>query len=188
MRLYRTRRTFMLTAFAVLITGCSRQSVDTDEAPQTPTSEASSLSVPQKSLAPIEEVTSPEAVLKQFFIAMLAGDKAGIQQVAIPNDRLDVLISTNQLTPQQIDSMKAQFASMPISRLSVGETVRLPNGKSINYDSSMINDNRQHLTMPGNPLPFDLVKTDGTWKVNAAPIIAARLAAQAAQQGNTDRP
>lgn len=126
--------------------------------------------------------SSPEYALRQFLNAMLSGDKEGISRTALPHERLDVLVSENQPPQGILAAMKQQMQAAPISRLSVGDTVTLPDGRKLTLDSSWVNENRQQLTMPGNPIPFILVRTDGQWKVDAAPIIAGRLAAKAAEK------
>lgn len=48
--------------------------------------------------------------------------------------------------------------------------------EKIAVDETMVNDNRKLLTMPGNPLPFPIVKVEDNWRVDAGSLIAARKA------------
>ena len=68
-------------------------------------------------------------------------------------------------------------ASAPIQQLKVGETVTMPGGKTLTVDDSMVNEDTAMLTMQGNPIPFTLKRGDAGWKVDPAPMIAARKAA-----------
>ena len=85
------------------------------------------------------------------------------------------------MTENERTSMLEHFESVRISRLSAGDVITLPNGRKITIATSMVHKDRQQLTMPQNPIPYNIVRTDGQWRVDVAPIIAGRLAAEAAR-------
>lgn len=131
--------------------------------------------------------TTPEAALRNLFGAMLASDRAGVLANALPNPEIELLLSPEPLTPEQIAQAQAQFDAMPVHALSVGDSISLPGGETLVFDETMINDDHQMLTIPGSDLPLELVRIDGAWKVNASPLIAARKAAQAARAQHAAR-
>jgi hypothetical protein len=124
---------------------------------------------------------SPEAVLRTFMFAMVDKDSETLQSVALPHDRLDVLVAGEQWSEGRIEAAKDRLNSLTFSRLAVGEAVELPNGESLEIDASMVAEDRLMLTFPGNSVPFALVRRDGAWKVDPEMIVAARLAARQAK-------
>ncbi len=126
-----------------------------------------------------ELADSPEATLRRFLTGMLDGDADAIKAESLPNKELDVLLKSGERPPAEIvDQMKAAFQSLPIRRMKAGEQLTLPNGKKITIEEAMISDSRLQLSMVTMPVPVALVKVDGAWKVDPAPLIEARKAAK----------
>jgi len=129
------------------------------------------------------EANSPERVLREFLIAMVENDAETLAQIALPHPNMEVLTSAHEPIPQnERAAIRAQLTQLPIFRLSPGDTVSLPDGRSFEIDGLMVHEDQQWLTFPDNPFPFVLVREQRQWKVNPAPIIAARLAAEEVRQ------
>jgi hypothetical protein len=125
---------------------------------------------------------TPEEALKDFLTAMIENDQAGIQRTALPNPELSLLWQGDKLTPAQKAIAKAGMNPSTFRRLKVGDVVQVPRGPKIVMDEKRINERTQHIVLPDGPLPFMLVKVGNSWKVDASPIIAGRIAAAAVNE------
>jgi hypothetical protein len=122
---------------------------------------------------------TPESALRAFLFSVVSGDATVLKRVATPDKDIDWLLGGQRPPAPVVKQMKAHFDSMPIRAYKIGDEVTLPDGDKLVFDESRINANRAMLTFPDNPVPFELVRVQGKWKVNPAPLIAARKAAQA---------
>lgn len=160
-----------LTAFASVSLACSQDQSNP---------EAKSTDPPSQTAA--EEAGGPESVLRQFLSSMSAGDSDSIKVLALPNDDIAMLWTGDKPSAVVIETMQKFYRTAEIKRLKVGDQFKLPNGKTMVFDASHINDKRQQLSLPGWPLPFILVKTEKLWQVDASPVITARKIAKAAKE------
>jgi hypothetical protein len=103
---------------------------------------------------------TPEDAYRQLFLALLEGDEHSIRKLTIDNPDADVLWKDGAYPPQMAAQLAEQYRTMEISVAdgSVPERVVL--------NSSAF------------PLPLTVVKVDGTWKVDAEPIIKGRQTAE----------
>lgn len=180
------RSSVLVMLLSLLHCGCNE---DAPEAPAPATSDvvvdppAAEEKKPPADVPPAEvpeTPNSPDQTLREFLIAMATGDQDVLAEVCVPNADLDILSGGQKPTPGQLTQMKQMFASIDPRRLEVGDTINWM-GQEKQVDASMVGEDRLLLTFPGNPIPFQVVKQDGEWKVDASSIIAARKAAM--QQG-----
>lgn len=129
-----------------------------------------------------EEEGSPEFVLRKFLISMGSGDADSIKEYSLPDDDIGILLEGEKLPKEAKEQMHTFFRTAPIKRLKVGDKLKLPNGKTVVFDASQINEKQQMLSLSDGPLPFALVKTEKQWKVDPKSLIAARKAAKAAME------
>lgn len=190
-------------AAAVLIglgTGCSSSSPTNDSStssanatqPSTSsTSESPSSATP--AVTKIEELAvssnsseaqTPATVLRAFLIALAAGDSAKGNGLIVANPDAEILWQ-GKAGPLDVFAVSLSLEA-GLQSLKIGDRVELPGGKSVVIDESHVNDNRAEFTMPGNPVPFVVVKSDGQWRVDASTVIAARKAARLASSPQTE--
>jgi hypothetical protein len=174
MKMPRTPQLFWVLILSTLALGCNRpEAVDPgviSNGPAAPaTAEAQTTNDPQD---------SPENATRQFMLAMLAGDEAAVRRWSMPHPEIKVLLMS-PAPPEVVASAREQIGQMPLSRLKVGDVVNIPGGKPMTLDESHVNENRQQLMPPDAPLPFILVRSEGQWKVDPSPLIAARKVAAA---------
>lgn len=120
------------------------------------------------------QANNPEDALRQFLISMATGDQTTLVAVTVPTADISILLPAQPLSAAEQEPVIGQLRTAPITRLKVGDVFTLPDGRKVQMNDSMVNDSRQQLTMPGNPFPFILVRTDGLWRVDASPLISMR--------------
>lgn len=120
---------------------------------------------------------TPELVLRSFLKAMATKDLEALEKHCVANPDLSILAEGDELTKPQFKMMMAMAEEAPLQFLEVGSSFRLPTGKKVAVDATMVNDNRKLLTMPGNPIPFTILKVGDSWRVDAGSLIAVRKAA-----------
>lgn len=125
---------------------------------------------------------SPEAVLRQFLVAMTLGDRETGKTLLRPNPTNQILWQGTPPPSEAAEEVKQHFQELELRRLTVGEKVTLPGGKVLVVDESEVNAGRVLIAAADAPLPFVLVRLEGLWKVDAKPIIAARTAAFSARK------
>ncbi|NQU23203.1 MAG: hypothetical protein HQ567_18140 [Candidatus Nealsonbacteria bacterium] len=130
----------------------------------------------------------PEAVLRAFLVAMTLGDREAGTRLMMPNPDADILWTGERPPPEHLRSAMAFLQSVVFQRLQVGDTVNLPNGITIVFDEGHVNEDRQQITLPKNPVPFTMVRDQGGWRVDAGGVIAARKAVAALEKGGLATP
>jgi hypothetical protein len=120
------------------------------------------------------QAIGPEDVLRQFLISMATGDQKTLVALTVPTADISVLLPAQPLPSAQQESVTGQLKTATITHLKAGDVFTLPDGRKVQMNDSMVNDSRQQLTMPGSPFPFILVRTDGSWRVDASPLISMR--------------
>ena len=124
---------------------------------------------------------TPEAAVHELLLAMLAGDKDRINRCTWPDEGREILVENQPLSGAQRLQLELQYRAMPLTRLKVGDTVKLAGGKSVVMDTSRVNAEIQQLTNADLPFPFSVELDGKDWKVDARPLIASRRAAVAAR-------
>lgn len=127
-------------------------------------------------------VRPPVEVVRSFFLAMLANNEAGVQKHILPHPKADILWQGEAPPPEVLPQAKRQFANMICLEGKVGETIYLPGGRKSKITSLVVNETRKLLipVIGGEfmPTPLFVFKVGNHWKVNAEPLITARLAAK----------
>ena len=162
------KRLSILLLVASLLAGCSKAEPDHGE--------------PQAA-------RPPEDVVRSLFIAMLSNDEAGVRREVLPNPNAEVLWQGEAPPKEALRQIKTQLNSMTCRDCKVGETIDLPGGRRLEVTEQMVNENSKLLipSISGEPMPTPLlvIKTKGEWKVDAGPLIDARLAAERLREKET---
>lgn len=115
-------------------------------------------------------------------VAMTSGDAETLKAVSLDHPDLELLLTGEKLDQARMDDIRNSVNSMPLTKLNVGDTFKIPQGETITVSGEMANENNVLLTSPGSPLPFTLRKVDGVWRVDAESIIAVRKKANQLRQ------
>lgn len=137
----------------------------------------------QRSRRP-QRVESAERVLKRFLVAMISADREALEATTTENENLDLLLLDQRPPAIAISAFKSRVQSSRIKSHKAGEEVKLPNGKTFTVTPDLISVDRKVLSLVAMPIPMCVVRTDGHWKVDASPIIAARQAAAKSKANN----
>ena len=126
-----------------------------------------------------KKLDEPEEAIVKFMLAVMKGDKEGIENTIIPNPDSSILAEGQHAPENTIPILEAELRLAPYERLQPGDSFQIGNGKTHVVQASEINENRLLINQGGSPLPFVLVRLNGVWKVDSKPIIAGRKAAEA---------
>jgi hypothetical protein len=125
---------------------------------------------------------TPEEALRTFMVAGARQDEAALRAVTLPDPELPRLLQGEPAPPKVVERIRAQAAAMKIRRLQPGDKFKLPPNQDAVIGPDDVGEDRAVVLPEGAPFPIRLRKIDGHWKVDARPIIAARMAAEAARQ------
>ncbi|MCE9547604.1 MAG: hypothetical protein K8T25_19215 [Planctomycetia bacterium] len=130
---------------------------------------------------------SIDDVMQAFFIALLSNDEAGVKAEIMPHAKAEILWKGMPVPKQLLEQMKKQFKGLTCREVKLGDTIRLPGGNEVKANDSMINADSKlvYPSVAGEemPIPLRMQKSEGKWKVDATPLIEARLASQRAVEG-----
>jgi hypothetical protein len=143
---------------------------------------------PAAPAAPAEAVSpakTPEEALRLFVIATLTRDEAALRAVSLPDPGLAFLLQGASVPAEQLEGVKEQVAKLPIKALKPGDTYTLPGNRTMTVKPEEVTAERVVLLPQGAPVPTRCRKVGDRWKVDPAPVIAARKAAQAAREKKT---
>lgn len=130
-----------------------------------------------------ESPTHPAAdVQRDFFIAIIKGDQAAGEKLALPNPELTILFSQSDSSTELQKEAIAHITANPYRVLKVGEVFRLPNGGTISPTQEMEKKGWVIVANDTDPLPHMLLNSGGVWKVDAQGLIVARKAAAKARK------
>ena len=135
---------------------------------------------PEASAPPARDAT-PEAALRTFFGALVNQDEPTLRGITLPVDGFEWLLKGEKLTGMQAIAARVGVGTMPIRPLKPGDELILPGGRKVVVQPEEVSDTRRVLIVNDAPIPTRLTKVGAGWKVDAAPIIAARKAAAAAR-------
>ena len=137
-----------------------------------------------KPVAPKIADATPEEALRTFLTAMIEQDEATIRVVALQSSGMERLWLGEPMSPAQVESACASIARMPIRALKAGDPVALPRNRSTVLAPEEVGPKRAVLAFEGAPVPTRVHNVEGRWKVDPAPMIAARKAADVARGAN----
>jgi hypothetical protein len=86
---------------------------------------------------PAVDTSSPEAAIRSFLRAMFQGDKASGEACILPNAESDILWKSDDSQRHPAESQDF-LKSLEFRRFKVGETYKLPGGKSVTFDENWI--------------------------------------------------
>ncbi len=122
--------------------------------------------------------TAPSApeTYQAFLIALVKGDHEVVTKLALPNPDLGLLTSSGPVPAAYQKEAISQIEASGYRVLKIGETFRLPNGRTIAFTEEMEKQGRVIVVGSRDPLPHLLQKTESGWRVEAGDLIAARKA------------
>lgn len=126
----------------------------------------------------VHDDRTADAAVRTFLMAMEAGDEETLRQVTLPNPEFDWLLRGELTRPREIRELKQQVLKARVDRLKQGDRVQIaPNDVHVILPSEVGRD-RAALRIHGAPAYAPLHLVRGHWKVDPAPMIAARKAAK----------
>ena len=125
----------------------------------------------------------PGAVMaREFLFAMFAADEQALRQLIVPDDDAHVLWEGRGLPPEVRQLMQAQLNRLTFREAEPGEEVTLPDQKVMTIPSSPADPSTRVLIPLDDPTFEGLIVIlrghEGGWRVDAGPLIQARLAAR----------
>ncbi len=134
--------------------------------------------------APVENVEyrqdTPEAAYHSFHVALVAGDAEALRRLALPLPKEDLawLLNGEHLSRANSARLHRAIAGKHgLKRLAAGGELTLPGGVRFKIRPEQVGGDRTVLLPDDSPIPTDLRRVDGLWKVDARPIVAGRKAA-----------
>jgi hypothetical protein len=132
---------------------------------------------------PVEKVEyrqdTPEATYHSFHVALVAGDAEALRRLALPLTEGDLawLLKGEHLSRAGSARLhRAIGAEHALKRLRAGDTLTLPGGVPFAVRPEQVGDDRAVILPDGEPIPTDLRRVAGLWRVDARPIVAGRRA------------
>jgi regulation of enolase protein 1 (concanavalin A-like superfamily) len=125
---------------------------------------------------------TPETVFVDFTIAVLTHDEATLRRLTLPCEGFEWLLKGEAAPPEAAETIRTHLLQQPIRRLKPGEKLGLPGGRTLTVGPDDVREDRVILIPEGTPIPTRLQKLDGRWRVDPAPVIAGRKAADAARK------
>ncbi len=137
--------------------------------------------------AALPALDTPEAALHELLVAIFTGDQERVNRATIEVPGREMLTQGEKVPAEMAAEIDKLIDGMHLQRLKIGDSIKVkttsvPEGMTVVMDESHINDNRTEITGPNLPFPFILVRDGKQWKVDPAPLIASRKAAQAARE------
>lgn len=128
------------------------------------------------------ETHAVTAVVRAFLAAAMTMDVTEVKRHALPHPEIAILGEGQPPPPPVKRHMRATFATATCRFLKVGEIFTLPGGRRLTVSKEAVAAGRC-LVVPlvgGDPMPIPLavIRTDAGWKVDATPLVAARVAAK----------
>lgn len=140
-----------------------------------------------KSDAKIADGTADQA-MRTFLLAMIEADEPTIRAVTLPTDGLEWLWKGTPPPADQVKAMRKAVAELKIRALKPGDTFAMPGNRVITIKPEEVTADRAILVPEEAPVPTRLRKIDGHWKVDPAPAIASRKAADAVRTRPRTKP
>ncbi len=138
--------------------------------------------------APMEDPASPEGVLRNFLLAVIDADLEAVKANSLPNKGIDAMVNSPERPPAEaLEPIRLAITQLPIRRMEIGEEMPLPSGKKIKISKGMVTEDRLQLTMPQMPIPFDVRRVEGAWKVDPQMMIDSHKAAAKAKTAKQNK-
>lgn len=130
---------------------------------------------------------TPEAAFRTFMVAVFERDEPTLRAVTLPAEGFEWLLQGQVIPKDQVAAMRAQLEKMPIKVLKAGDTIKLPGNRTATVGAEEVGEDRAVLLPQGAPVPTRCRKVEGVWRVDAAPIIAGRKAADSARKAAQEK-
>jgi hypothetical protein len=133
---------------------------------------------------PVPDAKQPDATVREFFIAMAASDEARVRKVILPSLYMELLWKNVASSKEQLAGLEKSLASLQCRELKEGDSYDLPNGAKATITAELVEELKLAkskivaISLAGKEMPTALTvyDLDGTWRVDASTIIAARMA------------
>jgi hypothetical protein len=125
---------------------------------------------------------TPEAAYRSFLVALAAEDEDSLRDLTLDADGFEWLLHGGHIPRELMGESEAGVKTLGLRRLHAGDTITMAGGRVITIQPEQVSERRAVLIAEGAPLPTDLRRVDGVWKVDATPIIAGRIAADSARR------
>jgi hypothetical protein len=123
---------------------------------------------------------TPDGALRTFLLAMALADEATLRDITLPSDGFDWLLRGARSPASQAASLRKSIEDMKMKRLSAGEQVTM-DGEQTTVRPEEDTADSALVLQEGAPSPTRCRRVGGRWRVDAAQIITARRAADAAR-------
>jgi hypothetical protein len=125
---------------------------------------------------------TPEAAYRSFLVALAAEDEDSLRDLTLDADGFEWLLRGGRIPRERLGESEAGAKTLGLRRLHAGDTITMAGGRVITIQPEQVSERRAVLIAEGAPLPTDLRRVDGVWKVDATPIITGRIAAESARR------
>jgi hypothetical protein len=125
---------------------------------------------------------TPEDAYRAFLLALAAQDEDALRELTLAADGFEWLLRGERIPRERMGESELGSKTLGLRRLHPGDTVTMAGGRVITILPEQVSERRAVLLAEGSPIPTDLRRVDGVWKVDATPIIAGRMAADAARR------
>jgi hypothetical protein len=137
--------------------------------------------------AKVADGTADQA-MRTYLTALVEADEPTIRAVTLKADGLEWLWKGSPPPADQAKALRKDVAEMKIRVLKPGETFAMPGNRVVTIKPEEATGDRAMLVPGGAPVPTRLRKIDGHWKVDPAPAIASRKAADAVRTRPRTKP
>jgi hypothetical protein len=128
---------------------------------------------------------TPEGSVQAFTFAIATGNEASLRAVTLPLSAEDFawLTKGEHVPTDRVE----EFRRFVEQRMKVrvgrpGEKFPLPGGRVVEIKPEEFAADRSVVVQEGAPLPNHVRKLEGRWRMDAAPVVAGRKAADAARK------
>jgi hypothetical protein len=126
---------------------------------------------------------TPAGALRTFLVAMATHDAKALRGVVTSTEGVEWLFGGMSGVPTPIRRARAEIGRVSIKSLKPGDEVPQPNGRAVKIRAGEVAEDKAVLLAAGSSTPTHVSRgIDGRWKVDAAPLIAARKASVEAEK------
>lgn len=120
---------------------------------------------------------TPEEALRRFMLGVMVGDEKELKSVITDTRPEDLRwLLGSKVPPEVVPQLRKDLETFPIEHLKPGDEINLPSGKKIVVGEDWVGEDCATVRMKGDPLAQRVFRIKGEWRVDPAPIIAARKA------------
>lgn len=128
--------------------------------------------------APLTFEDSPDGAARGLLVALAERDPAALRAVTLPLPPADVtlLLGGAPVSADERGRALPLIAGMPMRQMKAGEEIDLGAGGKFVATPGMVDDGRAVIVPQHFPTPLSVRRVNGRWRVDAAPLVAAKKA------------